>query len=155
MLRSTPPHTGSPGTFGPGTLEESEKSPERVPRARAPKVLRECTPESQKSPKRVRKSGFRLFSDSFETLGHTLSALLGVLFLDSFRTFLGFRALRAREALCGAGSIAIVVKKRRRKIRKSTLQEERPDNFPYWIQGRPKGVGEDPQQSTPEWCSMR
>ena len=31
-LRSAPPHTGSPGPFGPGTLEKSEKSPERVPR---------------------------------------------------------------------------------------------------------------------------
>ena len=87
-LRSAPPHTGSPGPFGPGTPEESEKSPERVPRGRAPKVPKECAPESQKSPKRVRKSGFRLFSDSFETPGRTLSTLLGpcpgVLFPDSY-----------------------------------------------------------------------
>ena len=37
----------------PGTPEESEKSPQRVPRGRAPKVPKECTPESQKSPTRV------------------------------------------------------------------------------------------------------
>ena len=53
VLQSAPPHTGSPGPFGPGTPEESEKSPERVPRGRAPKVPKECAPESQKSPKRV------------------------------------------------------------------------------------------------------
>ena len=77
-LQSAPPHTGSSGPFGPGTPEESEKSPERAPRGRAPKVPKECAPESQnfKSPKRVRKSGFRLFSDS-------------VLFPDSFRTLPG------------------------------------------------------------------
>ena len=53
ILRSAPPHTGSPGPFGPGTPEESEKSPERAPRGRAPKVPKECAPESRKSPKRV------------------------------------------------------------------------------------------------------
>ena len=53
LLPSAPPHTGSPGPFGPGTPEESEKSPERVPRGRAPKVPKECAPESRKSPKRV------------------------------------------------------------------------------------------------------
>ena len=99
-LRSAPPHTGSPGPFGPGTPEESEKSPERVPWGRAPKVPKECAPESQKSPKRVRKSDFRLFLDSFETPGRTLSALLGpcprVLLPDSFRTLPGFRARRGR-----------------------------------------------------------
>ena len=109
-LRSALPHTGSPGPFRPRTPEESEKSPERVPRGRAPKVPKECAPESQKSPKRVRKSGFRLFSDSFETPGRTLSALLGpcpgVLFPDSFRTLRGFWARRARETLWGAGPIA-------------------------------------------------
>ena len=82
VLRLAPPHTGSPRT-----PEESEKSPERVPRGRAPKVPKECAPESQKSPKRVQKSGFRLFSGSFGTPGRTLSALLGpcpgVLFRDS------------------------------------------------------------------------
>ena len=110
FLRSAPPHTGSPGPFGPGTPEESEKSPERVPRGRAPKVPKECAPKSQKSLKRVRKSGFTLFSDSFETPGRTLWAFLGtcpgVLFPDSFRTLPGFRARRARETLCGAGPIA-------------------------------------------------
>ena len=109
-LRSAPPHTRSPGPFGPGTPEESEKSPERVPWRRGPKVPKECAPESQKSPKRVRKSGFRLFLDSFETPGRTLWALLGpcpgVLFPDSFRTLPGFWARKARETLCGAGPIA-------------------------------------------------
>ena len=56
-LWSAPRHTGSPGPFGPGTPEESEKSLERVPRGRAPRVPKECAPESQKSPKRVRNSG--------------------------------------------------------------------------------------------------
>ena len=104
-LRSAPPHTGSPGPFGPGTPGESEKSPERVARCRTPKVPKECAPESQKSPKRVRKSRFRLFSDSFETLGRTLWALLGpcpgLLFPDSFRTLPGFLARRARETVWG------------------------------------------------------
>ena len=94
----------------PGTPEESEKSPERVPLGSAPKVPKECAPESRKSPKRVRKSDFRLFSGSFETPGRTLWALLGpcsgVLFPDSFR---GFRARRGWETLCGAGSIATLV----------------------------------------------
>ena len=63
-----------------------------------------------KESERVRKSGFRLFSDSFETPGRILSVLLGpcpgVLFPDCFRTLPGFRARRARETLCGAGPIA-------------------------------------------------
>ena len=71
------PTQGLPGPFGPGTPEESEKSPERVPRGWAPKVPKECAPESRKSLKRVQKSDFRLFSDSFETPGRTLWALLG------------------------------------------------------------------------------
>ena len=70
------------------------------------------TPESQKSPKRVQKSGFRLFSDSFETPGRTLSGLWGshpeALFQDSFRTLPGFRARRARETLCRAGPILTI-----------------------------------------------
>ena len=88
-MRSAPPHTGSPGPFGPGTPEESEKSPERAPRGRAPKVPKECAPESRKSPQRVRKSDFRLFSDSFETPGRTLWALLGRCAGYSFRTLFG------------------------------------------------------------------
>ena len=71
----------------PRTPEESEKSPERVPRAR-PQKCRKSAPWSlkKKSPKRVGKSGFRLFSDAFETPRHALSALWpcpGVLFSDS------------------------------------------------------------------------
>ena len=69
-----------------------------------------CRKSAQKSPKRFRNSGFRLFSDSFETPGRTLSELLGpcpgVLFPDSFRTLPRFRARRARETLWGAGPIA-------------------------------------------------
>ena len=88
--------------------KESRKSP----RGRAPKVSKECSPESQKSPKRVQKSGFGLFSDSFGTPGRTLSGLLGpcprVLFRDSFRTLPVSWARRARETLCGAGPIAIL-----------------------------------------------
>ena len=63
-----PPPQGSPGPFGPGTPEESKK----VRRGGTPRVRKDCTPESQKSPKRVQKSGFRLFSDSFESLGALL-----------------------------------------------------------------------------------
>ena len=43
-LRLAPPHTGSPGPFGPGALEESEKSPERS----------STLGQGPKSPKRVR-----------------------------------------------------------------------------------------------------
>ena len=93
VLQLAPPPTGSPGPFGPGTSEESKKSPERVPRSRAPRVPKECAPESQKSPKRVRNPGFRLLSDSV-TPGRAPSGLLGpcsgVLFPDSFWTLLGF-----------------------------------------------------------------
>ena len=49
----------------------------------------ELQPQSLKRVRRVQKSGFRLFSDSFETPGRTLSGLLGpctgVLFRDAFR----------------------------------------------------------------------
>ena len=105
------PTQGLPGPSGPEPPEESEMSPERVPRYRAPKVPKECAPESQKSPKRVRKSGFRLFSDSFETAGATLfrhfwGPFSGVLSPHSFQTLPGCRARRARETLCGAGPIA-------------------------------------------------
>ena len=62
---------------------EPRKSPKRVPkeypRDRAPKVPKECAPESQKSPKRVQNLTFGLFSDSFGTPGRTLSGLLGPL----------------------------------------------------------------------------
>ena len=89
-----PAPTGSPG---PKTLEESEKSLERAPRNGTPKVPR------------VQKSGFRLFLDSFETSGRTLSGLLGsrsgLLFPDSSRTLPWFWARRARESLWGAGPI--------------------------------------------------
>ena len=44
------PRTGSPGPFGPGTPEESEKSPEES-RSGTRRVRKECAPESQKGPK--------------------------------------------------------------------------------------------------------
>ena len=67
---------------------------QRNPRGRAPKVPKECAPESQKSPRRVRNLTFGLFSDSFETPGRTLWALLGPCpGAYSFRTLFGlFRA---------------------------------------------------------------
>ena len=80
-----PPHTGSPEPFGPGTPEESEKSPEKsTPRPRPHKVPKECAPESQKSPK-------SLVLDSFRTL----LRLRGALFGDSWGPGLGcsFRTL--------------------------------------------------------------
>ena len=103
------PTQGLAGPSGP----EPRKSPKRVqkeyPGAGSPKVPKECAPESQKSPKES-ESQVLDFSDSFETPGRTLSALLGpcpgVLFPDSFRTLPGFRARRARETLCGVGPIA-------------------------------------------------
>ena len=64
----------------------------------------EARPGVSKESEKSLKSGFGLYSDSFETPGRTLWALLGpcprVLFPDSFRT------LRARETLCGAGPMA-------------------------------------------------
>ena len=54
------------GPFGPGTLEESAKSRSGTS---GPESLRSAS----WSFTRARKSGFRLFWDSFETSGHTLS----------------------------------------------------------------------------------
>ena len=89
-LRSAPPHTGSPGPFGPGTPEESGKSPESA-RGRAAKVPKECAPESQKSPKRVSNLTFRLSLRTLlrlrgalfrhfcgPALGHSLGTLFGL-----------------------------------------------------------------------------
>ena len=103
-----PPHTGSPGPFAPGTPEESEKSPDKSTPGRGPKVPQECAPESQKSPKKESQTlTFGLFSDSFETPGRTLWALLGpcpgALFPDSFRTLPGFRARRPGRPCVGRG----------------------------------------------------
>ena len=50
VLGSASPGSGSPGPFGPGTPEESEKSPERTPWTGTPRVPKECAPKSQKSP---------------------------------------------------------------------------------------------------------
>ena len=60
----------------PGTPEESEKSPERVPRGRAPKMPKECAPDSR-SLKRVRKESESQVCDSFETLFRLRGALFG------------------------------------------------------------------------------
>ena len=50
-LRSAPPHTGSPGSFRPGTPEESEKStPGQGPKS-AQRVRPGVSKESEKSPK--------------------------------------------------------------------------------------------------------
>ena len=93
-LQLAPPHTGSPGPFGPENPGRVRKESRKSTPGQGPKVPKECAPESQKSPKRVQQSGFRLFSDSFGTPGRTLSGLLGpcpgVLFRDSFRTLPGF-----------------------------------------------------------------
>ena len=93
------------GLLGP----EPWKSPKRVrkeylfagrqkPRKSAPWSLERVRKES-KSPL------FRLFSDSFETPGRTLSGLLGscpgVLFPNSFRTLPGFRARRPGRPCVG------------------------------------------------------
>ena len=89
LLRSAPPHTGSPGPFGPGTPKESEKSPERVPRGRAPKVPKECALESQKSPKRVRKSGLASIRTLLRLWGALFGHFWGPAPAYSFRTLFG------------------------------------------------------------------
>ena len=71
VLGSALPRTGSPRPFGPGTPEESEESPERAALDGTPRIPKECSPESQKSPKRVRESGL----DSFRTLLRLQGAL--------------------------------------------------------------------------------
>ena len=89
----------------PGRVrKESRKSPPGW----EPPASRKSAPRSLR---RVRKSGFGLFSDSFETPGRTLSGLWRPRPGDSFGTlfglFRGSRARRARETLCGAGPILI------------------------------------------------
>ena len=70
-----------------GAPEESKKSPERVRWDTAPKVPKECAPESRKSPKRVKNLTLGLFLDAFETpLSARLGPYPGVLFPDSFWT---------------------------------------------------------------------
>ena len=92
-LRSAPPHTGSPGPFGPRTRKSPKRVRKEYPGAgpqSAERVHPGVSNEAEKSPK-VR------VLDSFRTLlrlwGFTLSALLGpcagVLFPDSFRTLRG------------------------------------------------------------------
>ena len=70
----------------PGRVrKESRKSPP----GGTPRVPEESATESQKSPKRLRKSGFGLFSDSFETPGRTLRGLWAFRAGDSFGTLFG------------------------------------------------------------------
>ena len=91
------------GLPGPRTPEESKRVRKEYPGA-GPQKSRKSAPRSLK---RVRKSGFRLFSDSFETPGRILSDFWGPAPGYSFRTLFGlFRGSRARETLCGAGPIA-------------------------------------------------
>ena len=56
------PHRVSRGLRASENPEESEKSPERVPRGRAPKVLKECDPEvSEESEKSLKPDFWTLF----------------------------------------------------------------------------------------------
>ena len=59
-------HRGLPGLSGPEPQKRKES--ERVSRGRSPRVPKECAPESEKGPKRVRSCVFGLFSDS---MGHS------------------------------------------------------------------------------------
>ena len=89
-LQLNPPQTGS------RRAREPRQSPKRVWKEHS---------GAQKSPKRVQKSGFRLFSDSFQTPGRTLSRLLGpcpgVLFPDFFWTLPVFPTIFARHHFSG------------------------------------------------------
>ena len=66
------PHRVS-GPFGPGTPEESGKSPERVPGAGPQK----CPKSAPRSLKRVRKESESQILDSFRTLSTLRGALFG------------------------------------------------------------------------------
>ena len=102
-LRSAPPHTRSPGHFGPGTPEESGKS---TP-GQGPKNAQRVRPGVSKESEKSLKPDFRaLFGLRGALFGHFWGSFPGVLFPDSFRTLPGFRARRARETLCGVGPIA-------------------------------------------------
>ena len=70
-----PTQGGSPEPFGPGTPEESEKSPERVQGPKSAQGVRPgVSKESEKSLQPDFRTLFGLFS--FETPGRTLWALL-------------------------------------------------------------------------------
>ena len=130
VLRSAPPHTGSPGRFGPGTLEESEKSPERAPRGKTPKSRK----NAPRSLSRVRKVSESEVLDYFRTLlrpgalfrdfwgpasGNSFWILFGL-----FRTLPGFRLgpgdpvwgrpdrnARAANYMCNSRSISAGITK--------------------------------------------
>ena len=68
-----PPRTKSQRPFGPGTPEESEKSPETVPQGGTPRVAPRSLKESRKSAHR----SFKRIQEESESQ-----------VLDSFRTFL-------------------------------------------------------------------
>ena len=98
-----PPRTGNHRRV----RKESHKSPPSWD-PQSPERVRPGPLETQKSLKRVRKSGFRLLSDSFETPGHTLSGLWGPAWggssFQDFRTLPEFWARRAQQTLCRAGA---------------------------------------------------
>ena len=106
VLRWAPPHTGSPGPFGP----EPRKSPKRVRKEYPGAGPQKCPKSAPWSLKRVRKKSESQILDSFRTLLRhslgTFGALPQGTLPDSFRTLPGFRARRARETLCGAGPTA-------------------------------------------------
>ena len=68
---------------------EPRKSPKRVLKESPGTGLPESRKSVPRSPKRVRKLGFGLFSDSFETPGRTLSGLWGSCPGGSFGTLFG------------------------------------------------------------------
>ena len=86
----------APGPFGPGTPNESERVFSGLRHWGAP----ESPKIAPRSLKRVQKKSELALLDSFRTPGHTLSRGRRPwdTLSDSFRTLLGFRVRRAREA---------------------------------------------------------
>ena len=97
------PTQGLRGPSGPRTPEESEKSAERVPRGRAPKVPKECAPESQKSPKRAKR-----VRKEYPGAGPQKSRKSAPRSPKRVRKE-SKNLRRAQETLCGAGPIAMLV----------------------------------------------
>ena len=110
-LQLTPPHTGSPAPFGPenpGRVRKKSRKSSPGQGPKSPERVRPGVPkESEKSPKPDFWTLFGLFWDSgahsFGTFGGPVP---GYSFGTFFGLFRGSRARRARETLCGAGSIA-------------------------------------------------
>ena len=93
------------GLPGPSGLEP-RKSPERVWAGQGPKTAERLHRGVSKESEKNLNLAFGLFSDSFETPGRTLSAVLGpcpgVVFPDSS----GVSGPKSPETLCRAGPIA-------------------------------------------------